>query len=254
MSLTVEQWHQRFTQQAEWTRPLRDYCFKLPGISTAKSILEGGCGTGAITSDVHRLCQASVTGIDIAYERLEFARQVDPLTHFYIADANHLPFANQSFDVLVCHYFLLWCLDPERVLSELRRVTAPGGWLLILAEPDYTHRIDKPTELAALGTAQTNALRSQGAHPDLGMRLPELVRKSGWNLIETGVLQPPSPSEKTQLPDGWDLEWSVLEDDLEHQVLPEQLSEWRDIDRSAWLAGIRRLEVPTHFAIAQVPK
>ena len=253
MSLTVEEWHQRFTQQAEWTSPLRDYCFKLPGISAAGSILEVGCGTGVITSDLHRLSQASVTGVDIQYERLAYAHRVDPLTIFYVADANHLPFGNPRFHVVVCHYFLLWCLDPVSVLAEMRRVAAPGGWLLVLAEPDYSHRTDEPAELKSLGAAQTDALRWQGAHPDLGMHLPELIRQSGWNLMEAGVFQPPSPQLETQLPDGWDLEWKVLEDDLEHHVAPVQLSTWKELDRRAWLAGTRRLEVPTHYAIAQSP-
>lgn len=251
MSLSLEQWHQRFTQQAGWTRPLREYCFNLPGVKAATSILEVGCGTGAITADLHRLSQASITGIDIQQDRLAFASHLDPLTHYVAADANRLPFDHHHFSAVVCHYFLLWCPDPVNTLTEMHRVVIPGGHLLVLAEPDYTHRIDEPDTLVPLGKAQTHALCSQGAHPGLGLQLPDLIRRSGWNLVESGILDPPASPHARQMPDNWDLEWQVLEDDLAYRFPKNLVASWKELDRLAWLSGTRKMVVPTHFAIAQ---
>ena len=45
-------WHARYTQQANWTRKLREYLFERTGLKTATRILEVGCGTGAILSEI----------------------------------------------------------------------------------------------------------------------------------------------------------------------------------------------------------
>jgi ubiquinone/menaquinone biosynthesis C-methylase UbiE len=41
-------WHNRFLQQAGWTRDLRTYLFAQAGIERARRVLEVGCGTGAV--------------------------------------------------------------------------------------------------------------------------------------------------------------------------------------------------------------
>ena len=49
-------------------------------------------------------------------------------------------------------------MNPLQALDEMKRVTRPGGHVLILAEPDYTHRIDFPDELEYLGKFRLNRL------------------------------------------------------------------------------------------------
>ncbi len=103
----------------------------------------------------------------------------------------------------------------------MARVTRPGGYVLALAEPDHTSRVDQPDELAALGRLQTEALRRQGADPSVGARLGDLFHRAGIRLIETGPLThtrpgPPSPEER-------ELEWAVLAADLAESIDPDEL-------------------------------
>ena len=93
---------------------------------------------------------------------LRIARQTVPRANLVHADAVKLPYPDGAFDASLTHYFLLW-VDAQRVLVEMMRVTRPGGVILGLAEPDYTGRIDYPTELAELGQLQAKALARQGA-------------------------------------------------------------------------------------------
>jgi len=55
-------WHARYTQQANWTRELRKHIFERTGIKTAERVLEVGCGTGAILSEIQT---QSLHGLDI---------------------------------------------------------------------------------------------------------------------------------------------------------------------------------------------
>ena len=72
----------------------------------------------------------------------------------------HLP--GIRLTISLCHFLLLWLQDPIAVLLEMKRVTRPGGAILILAEPDYTHRIDFPDELAILENYKANSLVKTG--------------------------------------------------------------------------------------------
>ena len=94
--------------------------------------------------------------------------------------ACHLPFADQSFDVVLCHFLLLWLKTPVVALKEMARVCMPGGAVLALAEPDHDSRIDSPLELEKLGRLQTHGLKEQGANTRAGRQL------SGW-FIQAGL-------------------------------------------------------------------
>ncbi len=242
-------WHDRFLQQAGWTRPLRDYLFARAGLTDARCVLEVGCGTGALLADLPT--RAAVHGLDLDAARLTDAHIHAPEAALTRGDALQLPYPSEAFDITFCHFLLLWVPDPLGALLEMKRVTSPGGYVLALAEPDYDHRVDKPATLATLGHWQAEALRRQGADPGLGARLGDLFRQSGMQLIEAGPMQqggtrPLSPIEQ-------EMEWDVLEADLARWVPEEEIQRLKQLDRSAWERGERVLHVPTYFAWGKCP-
>jgi SAM-dependent methyltransferase len=237
-------WHERFLQQAGWTRDLRTYLFAQAGLARARRILEVGCGTGAVLADLNT--PAALHGLDIDPGRLVQARMHAPKAALLCADAHYLPYASKTFQVTYCHYLLLWVSDPLRVLLEMKRVTRPGGAVLALAEPDHTLRRDEPPSLAPLGCWQTEALRRQGADPGLGSRLGDLFHQAGLTLIETGSLR--TGEGRRLLPAEWKLEWEVLESDLAGTIPRDELSKMKELDENAWRDGERTLYVPTFFA------
>ena len=236
-------WHVRFTQQANWTRELRDYLFQRTGLESAGRVLEVGCGTGAVLSGIRT---GALHGLDLRPASLMEARVHAPAASLTCADALSLPYPDASFDITFCHFLLLWVREPRRALLEMRRVTRPGGSVLALAEPDYSARVDEPAELAVLGRWQAESLHRQGADPSLGGRLAELFFQAGIELVETGAIE--SRGRDALAPLEWELEWAVLEHDLAEFVPLEEVQQLKRMDAQARARGVRLLHVPTYFA------
>jgi SAM-dependent methyltransferase len=241
-------WHARFLQQAGWTRDLRNYLFDRAGITNAQTVLETGCGTGALLADLST--PATVHGLDLDTVRLIEAQVHAPAARLTCGDAQQLPYPDNSFDITFCHYLLLWVRNPLEALCEMKRVTRPGGAVLALAEPDYTSRVDKPDSLAPLGRWQAASLRNQGADPGLGARLAELFVQAGIRLIETGPMM--EGGKHPPLPDERELEWAVMEADLAGMVPSDEIQKMKILDEQAWQSGTRVLQVPTYFAHGMV--
>jgi len=64
-----------------------------------------------------------VFGLDLNLEYLHLAFENAPGVHLAGGDAHHLPYARDSFDVIFCHYLLLWVMEPDAVVKEMARVT-----------------------------------------------------------------------------------------------------------------------------------
>lgn len=241
-------WHARFLQQARWTRDLREYLFAKAGLTNAQRVFEAGCGTGAILADLSS--SAALHGLDFDRARLAEARVHAPRAVLVCADAHSLPYPDLTFDIAFCHFLLLWVRDPLTCLREMARVTRPGGYVLALAEPDYTARVDEPAALKPLGRWQTEALKRQGADPALGARLADLCARAGIEVLETGPMQ---TSARAALSSGErEIEWAVLEADLMGFAAEEEIQRMKKLDEEAWARRTRVLRVPTYFVMGRV--
>ena len=244
---TPQEWHGWFSVQAEWTRQTRQWLYREAGVASASAILEVGCGTGVISQGLADSSPAHVVGLDIDPQMLAFASQGGARADFVQGDAHALPFSDGSFDIVVCHYLLLWLADPVQGVREMARVVRPAGRVLACAEPDYGGRIDHPPELMQLGRLQAEALRRQGAEPKIGRRLGELFAAAGLQTTVgtmAGRWRAPSPVEA-----GFEAEWRMRQHDLSDLVPSQELDRLHTIDRQALESGERTLFVPTFYAL-----
>lgn len=240
-------WHTRYSQQAQWTRALREYVFERTGLNDAQRVLEVGCGTGAILSELPN--RPTKYGLDIDPAALTECHVNAPDALLVQGNALALPYADKSFDIVYSHFLLLWVSDPLNVLLEMKRMVRSGGYVIAFAEPDYISRMDEPNELIELGKWQTEALARQGADPSIGARLAELFFQAEIPIIETGTIQGP---ENEPSPEEWELEWAVIESDLAEWHPVADIQKMKQLDRQARERGTRRLYVPTHFAWGRV--
>jgi SAM-dependent methyltransferase len=94
--------------------------------------LDAGCGTGALALALASFV-AEVVGVDTNAEYLEAARSAAPENATFVeGDAMALPFPYGSFDLAGSMRVLHHVRRPELVLSELARVTRPGGRMLVV--------------------------------------------------------------------------------------------------------------------------
>lgn len=256
LDLAPSEWDAWFTVQAGWTQSTRAWIYRQVGLARADAVLDVGCGTGALTGSLIRWGPARVIGVDIDAQTLAFARERRDGAAYVQGDAHRLPFPDHSFDVVCCHFLLLWLANPARGVREMARVLRTGGYVAACAEPDYGGRIDYPPALASLGRWQTEALRRQGAEPETGRRLGELFVAAGlqttagvmagrWDCAGDRAVPPGK---------GFDAEWAMRQRDLDGLVPPEKLRRWREIDRQALIEGNRVLFVPTFYALGQKVK
>lgn len=102
--------------------------------------LSSGCGFGGSLLAYHDSGAASVTGVEINPEYARLARlRVASLSTAAVHDVTdeHLPFADDAFDIIESMDVIEHVRDPLRYLGELARVLAPEG-LIVLAVP---HRL-----------------------------------------------------------------------------------------------------------------
>jgi ubiquinone/menaquinone biosynthesis C-methylase UbiE len=98
-------------------------------------ILETAAGTGIVTRAVHRAAPgAQVVATDINPAMLEFATNALRSQHvsFQPADAQNLPFADGSFDLVLCQFGMMFFPDKIRANHEARRVLRPNGHYLLV--------------------------------------------------------------------------------------------------------------------------
>jgi len=106
-----------------------DFVKRTP-IRPGTRVLDVACGTGN-TAIPAAQAGASVTGVDIATNLLEQARQRAAAENlqadFREGDAEELPFGYHEFDVVITMFGAMFAPRPERVAAELLRVCKPGG-------------------------------------------------------------------------------------------------------------------------------
>jgi len=98
---------------------------------TPRQVLEIAAGTGVLTRElVAALPSAEVTATDLNAAMVEYGSHRAPGAVWQQADALHLPFGDQRFDLVVCQFGVMFFPDKSAAFREMRRVLTPEGRLL----------------------------------------------------------------------------------------------------------------------------
>lgn len=105
-------------------------------INSDSKVLDVGCNTGFCTFEIAHLCKANVLGVDISPEMISAAnayKKLDPLkqlVNFQVADGMHLPFKDESYDVVFSGGSTAFIDDKQKALMEYARLTKPWGFVI----------------------------------------------------------------------------------------------------------------------------
>lgn len=109
------------------------------------TVVDLGSGTGFFTRQLAaRFEPVNIIGLDIAEGMLHFSRQQTRTQHikWLCADAESLPLADQSVDLIFSSLVIQWCSNLLQLLRELARVLKPGGQLVVATlGPNTLHEL-----------------------------------------------------------------------------------------------------------------
>ena len=154
-----------------------------------KAVLELATGTGLIAK--HIVCSAEhIEATDASQKMSEQAKQgvKSAKLYFSVQDMFHLPYPDQSFEVVIVVNALHIVPEPEKALSEIRRVLKDDG---VLVAPTFTH-----ADNAFFGKVKAFFMRLAGfplhskwtSHEYLAF-----LRENGWTVQKSTVLKASFP-------------------------------------------------------------
>jgi len=154
-----------------------------------KRVLDVGCGTGLLAEVATKAKAADVVGIDISRAMIDTARQRAAYLQLPIRylrqNALQMRFEPETFDVVMCHFFLHTLSNPILALQEMARVSRNDA-LLVAIEPVEQATLFSSVDIDFCQQAQTfvdmyQRLATQaGFDFNLGMSLPGLLAQTDW--------------------------------------------------------------------------
>jgi len=124
---------------------MRDEAIASLALDGDERVLDVGCGTGFATEALIEAA-GEVHGLDQSVHQLEQAwaklGKHEPV-RYVRGDAERLPYADDSFDVVWSSGSIEYWPNPVDALEELRRVTRPGGQVLVVGPDDPTNTVFK---------------------------------------------------------------------------------------------------------------
>ncbi len=125
----------------------------------ARTVADVGCGTGFFLMGLrHIYPQSQLFALDLAEPMVRHARDHRPVNAAWLAgDAEALPLAGASLDLVFSSLALQWCPSLEQVLREIERVLRPGGSCVFSTLLDGTLReLDQAWQTADPGQSHVN--------------------------------------------------------------------------------------------------
>lgn len=113
-------------------------------IAGSKNLLDFGCGTGRFAKRIKAM-GIRYTGVDSSQGMIKAAKEwnADDANSFLHLEGTKLPFADTSFDTVICARVFLHLLrtpEGDALISEIARILTPGGRFILLEEASLSNR------------------------------------------------------------------------------------------------------------------
>lgn len=158
-------------QDRRWRQDVIDAVAPRPG----ERVLDLAAGTGT-SSQPFAEAGATVVPCDFSIGMLRVGKQNRPHLPFTAGDGTRLPFGDATFDAVTISFGLRNIVDPLAGLAELRRVTKPGGRLVVCEFSHPTWAPFRTVYMEYLMKALPAISRAVSSSPDAYVYLAESIR------------------------------------------------------------------------------
>ena len=158
-------------QDRRWRKHVVEAVDARPG----QRVLDLAAGTGT-SSQPFQDRGAYVVPCDFSLGMLRVGKTSRPHLSFTAGDGTRLPFADGTFDAVTISFGLRNIVDPDRGLRELRRVTRPGGRLVVCEFSHPTNGAFRNVYMEYLMKALPSIARGVSSSPDAYVYLAESIR------------------------------------------------------------------------------
>lgn len=158
-------------QDRRWRTAVLEYVDPQPG----ETVLDLAAGTGT-SSQPFADAGATVVPCDFSLGMLQVGKAARPALPFVAGDGTKLPFADATFDAVTISFGLRNIVDPVAGLAEMRRVTKPGGRIVVCEFSHPTFGPFRKVYLEYLMRALPPVARAVSSSPDAYVYLAESIR------------------------------------------------------------------------------
>jgi SAM-dependent methyltransferase len=181
--------------RAMW--PTTERLLLAAGLTSGMRCLDLGCGAGDVSLALGRLVGASgsVTGVDQDDVKVQFAREDadgERLSNVQFRASNVEQLEDDAeYDLVYARFLLTHLRDPAAVLRRMVRAAKPGG-VIVVEDIDHAGVFSHPHSpaLEQFVGLYNRVVRSRGADPEIGPKLPGLFREVGLPDLHVWHVQP----------------------------------------------------------------
>src|SRR5262245_36893321 len=167
------------------------------GIPAGSVCLDMGCGGGDVSRELARAAgpEGRVIGVDLDEVKLDIARRECAelgMSNVAFEVRNIVDWEpDEPFDVVYARFVLTHLTNPGHVVSAMRRHLRPGG-VMIAEDIDFRGHFAEPDcpALRRFVDLYTTSVQRRGADPNIGPRLPGLLREGGLEDVRMRLVQP----------------------------------------------------------------